>query len=325
SAAGLITDREIIRDTPPDILLTNYKMLDQLLLRHADAKLWSASARSLQYLVLDEFHTYDGAQGTDVAMLIRRLGLALKSHLPTGPEGLADAGITEADVARPLGIVTPVATSATLGDKGDPTAMLDFARTVFGEEFPPESVVTESRLSLDEWVGGAKTRIEARGLRPVEVDDVVTRAVLDDLAEIDPTDPDALTRTVLSHLYREVSGDTGYVDPMSPRPDLAGDSTDDLLDLANALPLVSGERGLARLAEQAVDLGELAAQVLPPSSDPSWSVRAEQMLTAVLSALSHLRTVTERRALSVDVHLWTRELTRLNRTTAGVAQFRWQD
>lgn len=325
SAAGLITDREIIRDTPPDILLTNYKMLDQLLLRHADAKLWSASARSLQYLVLDEFHTYDGAQGTDVAMLIRRLGLALKSHWPTGPEGLADAGITDADVSRPLGIVTPVATSATLGDKGDPTAMLDFARTVFGEDFPPESVVTESRLSLDEWVGDAKTRTEARGLRPVDVDDVVARALLDDLATIDPTDPNALTRTVLSHLYREVSGDAGYVDPASPRPDLAGDSNDDLLALAKALPLVSGDRGLARLAEQAVDLGQLADQVLPPSSDPSWSVRAEQMLTVVLSALSHLRTVTERRALSVDVHLWTRELTRLNRTTAGVAQFRWQD
>ena len=35
---------------------------------------------ALQYLVLDEFHTYDGAQGTDVAMLLRRLGLTLKSH-----------------------------------------------------------------------------------------------------------------------------------------------------------------------------------------------------------------------------------------------------
>src|SRR5690606_15969505 len=118
TADGLITDRDIIRDSPPDILLTNYKMLDQLLLRQADAKLWSASAHSLQYLVLDEFHTYDGAQGTDVAMLLRRLGLALKSGWPTTPEGLAEAGITENDLARPLGTVTPVATSATLGDGG---------------------------------------------------------------------------------------------------------------------------------------------------------------------------------------------------------------
>src|SRR4029078_3184265 len=77
---GLITDRAIIRNTAPDILLTNYKMLDQLLLRHEDQNLWRQSATSLRYLVLDEFHTYDGAQGTDVAMLLRRLGLALKSH-----------------------------------------------------------------------------------------------------------------------------------------------------------------------------------------------------------------------------------------------------
>lgn len=76
--SGLIGDRRIIRDDPPDILLTNYKMLDQLLLRGDDQRLWEASADSLQYLVLDEFHTYDGAQGTDVAMLLRRLGLTLR-------------------------------------------------------------------------------------------------------------------------------------------------------------------------------------------------------------------------------------------------------
>ena len=68
----------------PDILLTNYKMLDQLLLRARRPGALAAESRdSLQYLVLDEFHTYDGAQGTDVAMLLRRLGLALKSHWPT--------------------------------------------------------------------------------------------------------------------------------------------------------------------------------------------------------------------------------------------------
>ncbi|WP_446916157.1 DEAD/DEAH box helicase, partial [Klebsiella pneumoniae] len=77
-----ITDRTVIRDDAPDILLTNYKMLDQLLLRHEDQHIWQQSAESLQYLVLDEFHTYDGAQGTDVAMLLRRLGLALKSYWP---------------------------------------------------------------------------------------------------------------------------------------------------------------------------------------------------------------------------------------------------
>lgn len=324
TATGLITDRAVIRDSPPDILLTNYKMLDQLLLRRDDARLWSASATSLQYLVLDEFHTYDGAQGTDVAMLIRRLGMTLKSYWPADAERLAAAGLTTADLERPLGVVTPVATSATLGDKGDPTAMLEFARTVFGEEFPPESVVTEARLSLDEWRAGAEASATARGLRPVEVDDAVARGLLAALDETDPADPDVTTRTVLAHLFRTTTDD-GHVDLAGPRPDLSADSAEDLLELAKAHPFVAGDDGLARRAERAVDLATLVAGLFAASTDTSWAVRAEQTVVAVLAALSHLRTVTGRRALSVDVHLWTRELTRLNRTTAGVARFRWQD
>ena len=95
----LVDHRETLRQNPPDILLTNYKMLDLLLLRQGDNPLWDNATATMQYLVLDEFHTYDGAQGTDVAMLIRRLGARLQ---------VAEAG-------RPLGRITPVATSATLG------------------------------------------------------------------------------------------------------------------------------------------------------------------------------------------------------------------
>lgn len=143
--ASLITNRETLRATPPDILLTNYKMLDQLLLREEDRPLWAASAESLQYLVLDEFHTYDGAQGTDVSLLLRRLGLMLRDSAPDRFAG-----------DRPLGEITPVATSATLGDRGDTARIREFARTVFGEEFPEtssdRSVVTETMLSVDGWI-----------------------------------------------------------------------------------------------------------------------------------------------------------------------------
>src|SRR5437764_6342003 len=123
----LIDKRETLRINPPDILLTNYKMLDFLLLRREDRDLWAEPA--LQYVVLDEFHTYDGAQGTDVAMLLRRLGAAT---------GFAEPG-------RPLGPITPVATSATLAsdnaaDAGlaehsaedDRRRLLEFAGMVFG-------------------------------------------------------------------------------------------------------------------------------------------------------------------------------------------------
>lgn len=65
-------EREEIRRNPPDILLTNYMMLELILTRSEDQDLL-AQADGLEFLVLDELHTYHGRQGADVAMLTRRL------------------------------------------------------------------------------------------------------------------------------------------------------------------------------------------------------------------------------------------------------------
>ena len=74
TASGVITDRATLRKDPPDILLTNYKMLDYLLIRPKDRRLWSRNIpETLRYVVVDELHTFDGAQGTDLALLLRRL------------------------------------------------------------------------------------------------------------------------------------------------------------------------------------------------------------------------------------------------------------
>ncbi|MCF4007221.1 DEAD/DEAH box helicase [Corynebacterium uropygiale] len=161
SEAGLITDRDTIRQASPDILLTNYKMLDQLLLRENDKHIWQKSAASLQYLVLDEFHTYDAAQGTDVAMLLRRLGLSVKAQLPEG-------FLSAEDQERPLGRITPVATSATLGGGGGQGAgdgvqdMLDFAYTIFGEKMDRSALVGETTLSLEQWVASIDELVGSR-------------------------------------------------------------------------------------------------------------------------------------------------------------------
>ena len=63
--------RERIRKSPPDILLTNYVMLELILTRIEERQLVD-HAQSLKFLVFDELHTYRGRQGADVAMLIRR-------------------------------------------------------------------------------------------------------------------------------------------------------------------------------------------------------------------------------------------------------------
>ncbi|MEJ5943684.1 DEAD/DEAH box helicase [Pseudokineococcus basanitobsidens] len=311
SAEGLITDRDVIRSEAPDIVLTNYKMLDQMLLRERDQRIWQQSATSLQYLVLDEFHTYDGAQGTDVAMLLRRLGLTLKSHWTDD-----EPSVTAEDRARPLGRVTPVATSATLGDGGDPTAMLGFAERVFGEPFGDDAVVTESRFSLEEWAGPKPDSVggvvEATAL---DVHRVV--AALDDLGP-DPDGAD-LARTVLRHLYDEPLDPGG-----APGASLSPSA---LLALTQAHPLV---RVLAEAARDAVSLDALVDVVLGESGalaartagrSEAWT----RVLAAVIGMLGHVRAVCGREALSVDLHLWVRELTRIDRAADAATTFRWGD
>ena len=123
----IITDRNVLKEYPPDILLTNYKMLDYLLVRPDDAKLWKDNNfNSLKFIVVDELHTFDGAQGTDLAVLLRRL----KSRLFTPDNYLCCVG-----------------TSATMGSKEHGEALRKYASDIFGENFDEKSIITEDRLS----------------------------------------------------------------------------------------------------------------------------------------------------------------------------------
>ena len=57
----------------PDILLTNYVMLEYLLTRPVEREKLLGAAQGLRFLILDELHTYRGRQGADVSLLVRRL------------------------------------------------------------------------------------------------------------------------------------------------------------------------------------------------------------------------------------------------------------
>ncbi len=75
-------DREQIAKNPPDILLTNYVMLELIMTRFIETdKAVRQHAAGLRFLVLDELHTYRGRQGADVAMLIRRVRERFNEHL----------------------------------------------------------------------------------------------------------------------------------------------------------------------------------------------------------------------------------------------------
>ena len=66
----LLSRDEMLR-TPPHVLVTNYAMLEHLLLLPHNRPLFNNV--DLQYLILDELHSYAGTQATEVAMLIRKL------------------------------------------------------------------------------------------------------------------------------------------------------------------------------------------------------------------------------------------------------------
>jgi DEAD/DEAH box helicase domain-containing protein len=133
----LITDRNILRQAPPDILLTNYKMLDYLLVRPRDFPLWRRNQpETLKYLVVDELHTFDGAQGADLACLIRRI----KERLETPP-----------------GLLCCVGTSATLGEGAlgfTAEELVDCATRLFGEPFDKDAIIGESLQSPEEFLKG---------------------------------------------------------------------------------------------------------------------------------------------------------------------------
>ena len=118
-------ERKKILENPPDILLTNFVMLELLLTRPFEKPL-VAAAKGLRYLVLDELHTYRGRQGADVALLVRRVRDRMSA--------------TELQC---------VGTSATLAAAGGTWAeqsaeVARVASMLFGAQVRPEAVIGET-------------------------------------------------------------------------------------------------------------------------------------------------------------------------------------
>ena len=117
-------DRDRIRANPPDILLTNYVMLELMLTRPDDRRSLIRMARGLEFLVFDEMHTYRGRQGADVALAhqesqgrLRGRERAVRRHLGHhGERGTSrQRRRTVADVAFQI-FDTPVAAENVIGE-----------------------------------------------------------------------------------------------------------------------------------------------------------------------------------------------------------------
>ena len=118
-------ERERVMKNPPDVLLTNYVMLELIMTRFLPTDVAVRNhATGLRFLVLDELHTYRGRQGADVAMLVRRVRERFNPNLLC------------------------VGTSATMASEGDPTErsriVASVASRLFGVPVRPENVISET-------------------------------------------------------------------------------------------------------------------------------------------------------------------------------------
>ncbi|MEQ8687676.1 MAG: DEAD/DEAH box helicase [Imperialibacter sp.] len=117
-------ERERARKNPPDIILTNYMMLELIMTRESESWMRDSLKKHLKYLVFDELHTYRGRQGSDVSLLIRRI-----KNLPDHK-------------------VICIGTSATMASQGTPDekkdAIIEVAQKIFSADYSRDQIINET-------------------------------------------------------------------------------------------------------------------------------------------------------------------------------------
>ena len=168
----------------PDILITNYSMLEYMLCRPQDATFFGPGLRSI---VLDEAHLYTGTLAAEITLLLRRV--------------LGRCGLRPSDVLH-------VATSATLG-RGDPAELKAFASTLFtkpsglvsviegrsarnpmAEARPPRAEPDAASVASRPWLAGPTLLADSLGGVDLNSSAEACRALADDLRAI--VDPEAV-------------------------------------------------------------------------------------------------------------------------------------
>lgn len=120
-----LISREEMQEEPPHILITNYSMLEYMMLRPKDDRVFSGA--KLQYIVLDEAHIYKGATGMETSLLMRRL---------------------RARISQPDS-VQYILTSATLGGPEADKEILSFADKLTGVAFREGGIIRSSEKRPD--------------------------------------------------------------------------------------------------------------------------------------------------------------------------------
>lgn len=176
-----LISRDEMVTSPPHILITNYAMLEYLMLRPRDSVFFDGDgAKHWKFIVFDEAHVYNGSTGIEVSMLFRRLKAKL---------GAQD--------------ITYILTSATLGEKEDDAQVAEFAQKLCNAPFSAADIVRADRimpttvrevstlpLSFYESIAEAKNRNESD-------EEILARLTVDDISLKD-------------YLYEKIVHDQNY-------------------------------------------------------------------------------------------------------------------
>jgi ATP-dependent helicase YprA (DUF1998 family) len=160
----------------PDVLVTNYSMLEYMLCRPQDGVFFGPGLRTV---VLDEAHLYAGALAAEITLLLRRL--------------LQRCGRTPDEVLF-------LATSATIGT-GDKAELQRFAASIFSKDVsrvrvvqgqtadsvlppvdPPAAQPTAAAVASRPWLAKPTIRIDDNGDASLAVDAAMTASLMEDLA-----------------------------------------------------------------------------------------------------------------------------------------------
>ena len=284
----IIEHRDTILDSPPDILLTNFKMLDYALMKHNYHKIWMGNfkdASLMQFLVLDELHTYDGAQGTDVANLIRRLKLKLD---------------------MPAEHLCAVGTSATIGSGPQaPQLLAEYASRVFGETIGTDAIITENRISVYEFFGSDETLMDFMPL-PQRLKDLVHHERED------------------FETYVQTHIDIWQQDKKQLAQGLIQLKV--VKDLVKVASKAGGTRSVEDIIRD-LSIANKHFRKLPQWDDTNQYSPKERVLESLLTLIAAAKDLDNPKSpfMYLQVHLWVREVSGVQYTLEQPAQFSFRD
>lgn len=280
---GEIRYREEMQKKPPDILVTNFTMLEYMLLRNDDRALF-ANPNLLKSLVLDELHTYGGTVGMEVGTLLRRLTQYLGKQ--PGKDFIC------------------VGTSATLGE-GAPArrSMAAFASILFGASFEDTDIIV------------GKQHRRARPREPSSLLDESDVNALLDLPSRAPTFCEAFALTHTGAEADDIPEDEwinvlkvlkARLEPEELRDLATRDRTEALGAVMVRSAVFRSLNNVLECSKDVLTLTELAEKVFALEGLRSGLDKSKRVLGTLLQ-LALAGRVSERSNLAVRCHLFVRE------------------